>query len=56
MAETRDRKFTKADYERCAFWVGVHQDEDGNPLVVVDDKCIGPVDAVLNLLQQNRRP
>jgi len=43
-------EFKKADYEHCEFFVGRHKDEDGNPLIVVDGKPIGSVQAVIDLL------
>lgn len=55
MALLREANFTKADYENCSFWVGVHHDEDGNPLVVVDGKCIGTVDGVLKFVSQYQK-
>lgn len=54
MMSIREAKFTKSDYETLSWWVGVHQDEDGNPLVVVDGKCIGDLDGVIDHLVRIR--
>lgn len=54
MMSIREAKFTKSDYETLSWWVGVHQDEDGNPLVVVDGKCIGTLDGVIDYLVEVR--
>lgn len=54
MTPIREAKFTKSDYETLSWWVGVHQDEDGNPLVVVDGKCIGALDSVIDHLVRVR--
>lgn len=54
MTLTRDIKFTKADYETLSWCVGIHHDEDGNPLVVVDGKCIGDLDGVIDHLVRVR--
>jgi len=56
MASKSGKQFTKADYESCEFHVGVHRDEDGNPLVVVDGKCIGTVAGVLDFVGRYRSP
>lgn len=52
MAKVTDLKFTKTDYENNMFWVGYHRDEDGNPLVVVDGKAIGTVEAMVEFLSR----
>lgn len=54
MTPIRDMTFTKSDYETLSWWVGVHQDEDGNPLVVVGGKCIGDLDGVIDYLVEVR--
>lgn len=44
--------FKKSDYENLEISVGCHRDEDGNPLVVVGGRAIGPVKALMEFISK----
>lgn len=39
-----------SEFGEVAYSVGMHQDENGNPLVAFDNKVVGRVDDLLELL------
>lgn len=56
MTHVSQQVFTKADYENDEIYIGKHFNEDGEPLVVVGGKCIGPVRDVMHIVSQYQCP